>query len=393
MDSLGRFYTDTLISQLLISTFENQSPKKVIDLGVGDASLSIVAFSKWEKANFYATEIDDHKVRSLKERLAFLKVYNYDTLEPNLSAKLKIKFGSIDVAICNPPYIPVEDKDQYKELFNEIDCPSFNKLKRITSEIVFFAHNLKLLKRNGELGIIVSDTLVAGKEFKDFRQAILERYDVRKVIQLPDNIFKKTEARTHIIFIAKKRPTSATVCLHGSDIIGLLTEKKAIQRKDLIERMDYGYHSQICDLPTSTLSLKDVASEIKRGSLSYKALRKSDYPFLHTIHLPRNSSRIAFSEEAPTLPNIRVAEEGDIIMGRVGKGCVGRLLYVEKGSIVLSDCVYKISVRKEFRDVVWRSLNSEQGRRWISANIHGVCSKLISKCDLENFPLYDNVMM
>ncbi|MBS7565304.1 hypothetical protein KHS38_12900 [Mucilaginibacter sp. Bleaf8] len=71
------------------------------------------------------------------------------------------------------------------------------------------------------------------------------------------------------------------------------------------------------------------------------------------------------------------ADAGDILMARVGKGCVGRIGRVNKGSILLTDCVYRIRVANDYQDIVWNSLKSEDGQKWLDANIHGVCSKVI----------------
>ena len=35
MDDLGRYYTQDIISSLLINSLETVSPKKIIDLGIG----------------------------------------------------------------------------------------------------------------------------------------------------------------------------------------------------------------------------------------------------------------------------------------------------------------------------------------------------------------------
>src|SRR5689334_3740694 len=116
MDSLGRFYTNDIISALLISNLETAKPKKILDLGVGDASLSLAAYARWENARYFATEIEEKKAATIEKKLSFLKVINCDTLHPNASVKLKIKFGSIDIAICNPPYVRVDDKSKYNKL-------------------------------------------------------------------------------------------------------------------------------------------------------------------------------------------------------------------------------------------------------------------------------------
>jgi len=75
-------------------------------------------------------------------------------------------------------------------------------------------------------------------------------------------------------------------------------------------------------------------------------------------------------------------------MCRVGKRVVGKVAIVKAGRVVNSDCVYRITVPKPYRNVLLKSLLSDEGKAWLHAFAHGVCSQVISKSDLENFPLF-----
>ena len=388
MDALGRYYTNDIISTLLITNLKTSKPKRILDLGVGDASLTIAAYSRWEKAKYFATEIEPKKVTAIEKKLSFVKVLNCDTLQPDASSKLKVKFGSIDIAICNPPYVRVDNKEKYNRLFKSVGCKSFSNLSRITSEIVFFAHNLKLLKHDGELGIIVSDSLITGKEFKIFRETIFEMFNVRKIIQLPDNVFNRTEARTHIIFISKAKSANKTCELFTSNIQGELSEKIIVANNLLIDRMDYQFHRVNIHAKTGTNTLKQIGAVIKRGKFSYKELRQSKLSFFHSVHFKENDVNICFDKPVANKHNNYSSNEGDILMCRVGKRVVGKVAMVKFGRVVISDCIYKITVPKRYRQVLMKSLQSEEGKAWLHAFAHGVCSQVISKSDLENFPIF-----
>lgn len=390
MDFLGRYYTSSIVSNLLVNNLTTKSPKKILDLGVGNASLSIAAYAKWDKAEFFATEIEKNKVASINKKLSFLKVYNYDTLNPNVSEKLKIKFGSIDIAICNPPYVKVEEKEKYSGLFKATGCKNFLGLKKITSEIVFFAHNLKLLKKNGELGIIVSDSLITGKDYRIFRETLFEKFTVRRVIQLPDKIFAKTEARTHIIFISKTKSLSHGCQLFLSSPKGKLSKPIKTTREKLVDRMDYQFHFAAFKENKKIKTLKEIGAIIKRGKFSYKELREGRYPFFHSIHFKENSLRINFEKSVLKKHIDYSAHSGDILMCRVGKRAVGKVAII-KGSILISDCIYRIKVPRRYQKIVLDSFLSIKGRKWLKAYAHGVCSQVISKSDLDKFPLFSNI--
>jgi type I restriction enzyme M protein len=388
MDALGRYYTNEVISSLLINNFESESPKKVLDLGVGDASLTIAANARWRFAKFFGTEIENGKAVKVGKALPYLNIIRFDTLKPNASTSLKIKFGSIDIAICNPPYVKVEDKSKYVNLFKSVGCTGLNNLQKISSEIVFFAHNLKLLKANGELGIIVSDSLITGKHFRIFREVILKRFNVRRIIQLQDNVFAKTEARAHIIFISKTKPVNRTCEIFIADNLGSLSRPIEVDKNLLVERMDYQYHKSKSIIVRNVLSLKDIGAVIKRGRYSYKELRDSKLPYFHSTNFKEFGLKVNFTKHLGSKHESYAAHQGDILFCRVGKRILGKVAYVNSGSVVNSDCVYKITVPKRYQKTVLNSLVSDQGNEWIRTYAHGVCSQVISKSDLELFPLF-----
>jgi len=387
MDTLGRYYTQNIFSALLIKNLTTRTPRKILDLGVGEASLSIAAYGRWSKADFYATEIESHKVRKIERSLSFIKVFNYDSLNPNVSIKLRIKLGSIDVAICNPPYIRIADKGKYTDLFNSIDCNGFCDLKKITSEIVFFAHNVKMLKKDGELGIIVSDSLITGKEYKIFRETILKKFDVRKIIQLPDDIFNKTEARTHIIFVSKATSNELNCKLFKSSTTGKLSNPILVSKTELSERMDYQFYEECESDLKSGQTLKAIGASINRGRYSSIELRGRRLSYFHTTNFKDYSHQIEFIKKLGVRHKGVIAEKGDIVMCRVGKRTVGRVAMIKKGKAILSDCVYRIRVDKKYQKMVFESLISEPGKKWLKKYAHGVCSQVISKTDLENYPI------
>ena len=389
MDLLGRFYTKDFISNLLVNNLISSSPKKILDLGIGDASLTLAAYSRWKTASFFATEIENHKVKEIEDKLSFIKVYNYNSLNPNLSKKLKIKYGSIDVAICNPPYTVIKEKEQYNNLFIDANCIELLQLRKLTSEIIFLAHNLTLLKSNGELGIIVSDSLVTGKDYILFRDILLNKFDLRSIIQLPDKIFSKTEARTHILFLSKSKSTSNICSLYTSDLNGNLSNKIEVQKSNLIERMDYQFHLYKRSKLVSTKTLKDFNAVIKRGKFSNIYLKNTDIPSFHSDKFTNQDSFVRFKNRVSKIEFSEfTAKAGDILLCRVGKRCVGRLAFIKSGSVVISDCVYKISVDKKYQEAVWNSFTSQLGKAWLRAYAHGVCSQVISKSDLLNFPIF-----
>lgn len=381
MNHYAQYFTNSIYSKLLVDNIKIANPKKVIDLGIGNGSLTIMAMSKWSNAKFYAIDIDEEKcnlIRNISDRIIITKE---DGLKPNLINKIRFNIADIDVAICNPPYMQVSNSDEFSEIFMASSLNSCCTLKKISSDIIFLAQNLALLKDGGYLGIILPDGLLTRKNLINLRKDIIQNHTIKHIIQLPDKIFKKTEARTHILIIKKGKSNYKEVMLSIANTKGDYINNIKVLKDDLIERMDYDYQLWKSQQHYDFCKKSNIRIGISRGSYTYKQLLLMKLDFFHSIHFKDQNSHF-FNNNKYNLSNKIIAKSGDILMCRVGKRCVGKVSMVTHGNILISDCVYRIRIPQKYRMAIWNYLNSEEGKSWINVAAHGVCSKVISKCDL-----------
>ena len=283
----------------------------------------------------------------------------------------------------------IKKTDELGAILEESALGCINDYNHLTSDIIFLAQNLLLLKDGGELGIIVPDGLLTSKRFSIFREKLLTNYKLTGVIELPSNIFKRTEAKTHILIIKKSLCNSLSLPLYLANEDGTISSKILIKKDDLIFRMDYKYHQWKINSHhkgDKSLFTRDVT--IMRGSRSKKQLEGIGVKYLHTSDLKSQYCEREFSVQKK-LDYLRYAEEGDLLMSRVGKRCIGKLMYINKGNIAISDCIFRIRIPVAHRAQIISILNSKPGREWIDAHSHGVCAKVISKSDLLNFQIFN----
>ena len=117
----------------------------------------------------------------------------------------------------------------------------------------------------------------------------------------------------------------------------------------------------------------------------YKELRRTNYKYLHSNSYTDGECLRFDNFDYSHLNNKVIAVAGDIVMCRVGKRCVGKIGYIESGQVVLSDCLYKITVPKTNSKRLFKLLCSKKFKRWIQISSHGVCSKVISKSELLDY--------
>lgn len=400
-DHLGRYYTQNAVSRLLVDLLPADPPLSVLDLGAGEGSLSVAASSKWSDAALITIDVDHAASRILSRRLqdgAFRGKHHHlsgDALGFELKSLLMRREICLpSVAVCNPPFLVPKWRKGYGQILEEAGFSG--ALPAITSTdaaALFLAQNLRLLADGGSLGIIVPDSLVCAEKYLGFRASLLDNYEIDQAIRLPRGSFVGTDALAHILVINKRRPTSGVVrltCLSSSAGPTLTIN---VDRDQAVRRLDYTYHAaQVADT-TRTLRLSDVIIDLRRGSLNSAEVRASESFVLHTTNITADMCGQWLDFDSRSFkPNIEshttaIAEPGDVVLGRVGRNAAEKVIGVARGRVALSDCLYRLRVQPEYRDLVLRRLASEDGRHWMEMHAYGVAARHISKSDILNMPL------
>ncbi|MCP4547117.1 MAG: SAM-dependent DNA methyltransferase [bacterium] len=384
-NGLGQYQTAQSFSELLVAKIQCQAPRSILDLGVGTGMLTSAAYRRWNNAKFYGTDIDKDSIKKISAELPFVRLFHIDGLSPCLAEEMNLKIGSIDIAICNPPYYRMERSLDIRNLFRRAGLRRSVGLPRITSEVRFLAQNLHMLKDGGELGIILPDGVLSSHEYSLLRQDLLTDHEMIGAIQLPDNVFARTEARTHILLLRKNGSAREECPVFRAGLEGQIENRIDVPTNTLAYRMDYSYHSWRSHqkLSAKAVSLADLNVEIKRGRREKKRLEDACISYFHTTSFPENESTVV---DLPTelLCDDTLAEAGDVLLARVGKRCIGKVAMVRSGRQVVTDCVYRIRSR-EYAKKIWRAFISDSGQEWLRAHSHGVCSRVISKADLLSF--------
>jgi len=384
MRPLADYYTGQALADRLVSALEIREPATALDLGAGRGALLRALSKRWPTAELHAAELDSNGCLTLFKRFPKLKLFQGSGLSDDLFRDLQLDGGSVDVAVCNPPYLTHEHTQRTNQLLQEAGLGGCLKLKKLSADLLFLAQNLRLLRRGGELGIIVPDTLIAGQEYAPFRDSLMTNHRVFGVIQFPSLAFSGAEALTHALLIQRGGSTAAEVPLWRSGFDGSLHDEVQVPLNLLSQRMDHGYHAWRMGQPALRgTTLAELGAEVKRGSLTHAECRARGLDTFHTGDFgPTGCIRLMKSTMPP---EIVVAEPGDILIARVGTRCIGRVGRVIAGRAVITDCVYRLRVTKSLIKTVWQALRSDPGQVWLQANAYGVCARSISKRDLLTF--------
>lgn len=400
-DHLGRYYTQNAISRFLVELLPHEAPLFVLDLGAGEGALSVAASTKWSNAGLITIDVDLAASQVLTNRLQageFRGKHHHlpdDALGLNLKELLAARsIGPLDVAVCNPPFLVPKWRDGYNEILEDAGFSS--ALPAITSTdaaALFLAQNMRLIADGGSLGIIVPDSLVCAEKYFGFRSSLLEKYDVLQAIRLPRGSFVGTDALAHILIITKRKPSSDFVRLSCLPTENGQVLDISVERDRAIKRLDFSYHAAQASKNKDTLILSDAITDLRRGSLNSAEVRSAESFVLHTTDITADmvgkwtdfSKRKFYPGKVPRVTTI--AEPGDVVLARVGRNAAEKVIGISGGPVAISDCLYRIRIKAEYRDLVLNCLASPAGRRWMEMHAYGVAARHISKSDLLNLPL------
>lgn len=402
-DRWGRYYTSPVISRSLVDSIELQQPNLILELGSGSGSLCTAAATRWQDAKLVTVDVDrqapDRLDAAFVGRQALHSHFVHDVLDEDLSDRIGLRLDSVDVAVCNPPYIrPLWRANFAKILEGAGLSGTLTSLHDAGADLLFLAQNLRLLRRNGKLGLILPDGLVTAEKFCRVRRALLRQHLVEQVVQLPRRAFKGTEAQTYLVVLSKLGGETDQVTLRQMDPDGQLSNPIQVPQDAAEKRLDYAFHAQAkpprraCD-GRMKIAVRDALTDILRGSVCSSGIAGFRMPVFHlgdfsgpshehAVRIVPKHFALSDSNAQRAAAHARLALPGDILIARVGRGLQDRLALVVHGPCVISDCVFALRATDEHRERLYRFFESDLGRSTLASSAHGVAARFLSKANL-----------
>lgn len=385
---LEQFFTNEHMSRLIASNLKAKQPKTVIDVGAGEGALLGAIKNRWKSARLLGVDIDP-TVRKA-QAISHIESILGDGLDHKLPGLIATKYGHIDLAVSNPPYTAIRGNKSTELILKDAGLfDAIGKSKNYPAELVFLAQNLRILKNEGALAIILPSGIINSDRWIKLRGLLCRSHRLNTVIELPDKIFEKTEAKTYALILQKGGRTRS-VRLLKTDEEGILSSSIKITARQAVERMDFSYY--LVDrsknaLATPHFTLRELGAQIFRGQLSSSTAKATKVNLFHTSDMSSLPTSVRISNGLSGLEHPHTIKKGDIVVARVGTRCIGRMCFISGGSAIASDSVYVIRLAPEFQHYVWKSLSSGNGIEQIKTLCRGVCAKYVTKDQLLDLPL------
>lgn len=235
----GQFLTPIPIIDFLVQIVNPRSTEKIIDPTSGIADFLSVSYvnsqSKLDDNNIYGLDNDEQMIMlaqlnmllngdgnaRLKHKADMgsisWKFDDRDTLV-ELNSKLhkagnwdnwkdQTKLKKFDVVLTNPPFgedRAFEPKDSKAK--EAIECYEMWDLyggKKIDLGVVFLENAYRILKENGRIGIVLSNSIASIDTHRLARKWLMERMRIVAIFDLPANVFGETGVNTSVIVAYK----------------------------------------------------------------------------------------------------------------------------------------------------------------------------------------------
>lgn len=383
-DPLGRYYTSAQVGALLVNTIETTEPAIVVDLGAGDGVLVGQASEIWSAARFITVDIDRGAASSLFPSFlgASFEHHACDALESSLPERMGDVWGNADVALCNPPYIKPKWRTHFDKILKQSGLRDVLPRGATSADILFIAQNLRLLKQGGKLGLIVPDSIISGEKFAPLRRKLAEQHKIAKVIELPRNVFRGTDAKAHILVLEKGGLTNKTISIQRANEDGHISSTIDVSIETASMRLDYSFLSHPPQTSTTSLAIGNALISLTRGTYSSAQRSLCKSPVFHTTDYVFDSnfvpSEFAISAAAAEKSEAVVASTGDILIARVGRNLSKKVALVRAGNVIVSDCVFVLRVLPSHRTQIFDFLKSREGQLTLDCSARGVSAKFLT---------------
>ncbi len=256
-DANAQFVTPLPLIDFLVNIVNPRNGETVIDPTVGIADFLSVSYvnsnSKLDDNNIFGMDIDEQmvmlatlnmllngdgnaKIKAQAGYGSLLSKFDHkgEVLEliPSMNQKGnwdnrpdENQLKKFDVVLTNPPFgedrafVPKDDKDlemiqcyELWHLYSNKGEEATSKKKKVGKQaskidlgIVFLENAYRILKENGRMGIVISNSIASIESHKIARKWLMDKMRIVAIFDLPANVFAETGVNTSIIVAYKPK--------------------------------------------------------------------------------------------------------------------------------------------------------------------------------------------
>ena len=391
-----QYFTPDKLAAYMVSIIPDDTIEAVVDLSMGECGLLEEAKKRWSNAELYVADIDKELIKKINKKSPYIKTFHGDSLSAKLgnwkSYNEIVKSRGFDLAIANPPF---NFYDQATVRINE------SEKRALPIEIRFLLKYIDIVKDNGYICIILPYGFLSLDTYKNLQTQLLKKVTIIKVIKIFEKCFEKIDADTCLILMKKKneeKNIQTEILIEYLDSNYKLSNRQTALVNE-VDRWDLEYQHLLNEtniIMSSTGFERDVLANYIKSCRRGKTITKNreflvdkGVRFIHTTDVKKlyitNENKQYVCDNRDFFGNA-VLHENDVLIGRVGQGCIGKIGIVSKRypKMFFSDCLFAIETKNINPYYFTLFLASEFGQMQLRGLAKGSCSKYITQEGLYN---------
>ena len=394
---LKQYFTSSKLANILVDNVEDFiTPSNVVDLSVGEGELLNSSFYRWGEIDLFGVDIDKLVIEQLTEKYSNRYILNNsDGIKIKYQTKFEkffklIEKGGFDLCIANPPF----------DRFNKVNIAG--KSIAIPLEILFLEKYIDICKDGGFIAIILPNGILTNNSYREFRDWMLTKVIIRRVISIPIEAFPEVSTKTEILILEKVKNSSPAIIEfkkydNSLDLIEKFTLK--LNKEQLIKRMDFDFYNvrnkSSTKIDSKIVQLKkfhDILIDHGRGATVYGKERffvKSGVRYIHSTNIGYigvnfEKEELFVDKNSVMYKQRALTKLNDILVIRVGNNAGKTAMVCSESEIgVASDCLYIFRLDNKVNPYYFTALMmTDYMKEKLNYLKHGSCSKVISKRDL-----------
>lgn len=321
-----------IVTQLAI----NAGTKNLVPDEDGFIRTSVAATFDEKRQYVLQESLYGYDIDATMVRLGLMNLMMHGINEPNIDyqdtlSKSYNEESAYDIVLANPPFTGSIDKGDINEAL---------QLATTKTELLFVENIYRLLKKGGTACVIVPQGVLfgSGKAFRDLRQTLVERCDLKAVITLPSGVFKPYAGVSTAILLFTKvwgakekitKPATEYVWFYEMVADGYSLDDKRSKQEGYGDLQDINtkYHNRNAGTDTDRTSkcfmvpYSEIANEKNNFDLSLSRYKENVF------------EEVSYDAPGVILDRLIQAEVGDIDeaeLSKVQSGIVRELLLLKE---------------------------------------------------------------
>ncbi len=209
--SEGQFFTPMPIVKFIINSLPTFKKPKVIDYACGSGHFLNEYASVNKNSEIFGIE-KEYRLSKVAKVSSFMYGTNVEIIVDNgLKTHQKIKDGSFDILIANPPYsvkgfldsLTQQEREVYELYSKDLNITANNSI-----ETFFIERAKQLLNSDGVAGIIVPSSILNKGNGKNIyvatREILIKYFEIVAIAEFGSGTFGKTGTNTVTLFLKRK---------------------------------------------------------------------------------------------------------------------------------------------------------------------------------------------